>query len=868
MSKSNLPSSVESFLRFFCREDLIDTVLGDLEELYLRRTKQYNQQRAYRLLLLDALLFFRPFAFKKNIILYNTSPMLANNIKVSFRKICKHQFSTLTRLLSLIIGMVSVFFIALYLHHELTYDHFHLKRDHIFQLNTTIQSPTGDLSLALSATALADYVHSISPDVEATVRINKAYGSRVIKQGENQFIEQENMFFADPRFFDVFDFEVLEGDLNVALNEPFEVVLTEQAATKYFGKKEIIGKTLLIDKNPFKVSGVIRDMPSNSHFQFNFLMSMESFLESRPNAHENWTWLPMNTFLLLKENTDIKNLTALLQEVPAYQKVNSNTVEQYVLNLEAFNNIHFSNVPKGQLGVPGNINNLYILIGIGIIILLLACSNYINLTTATISLYENEISFRKTIGASGSNIFSQFMVESGIVVGLSSLFSLILVIVLLPKFESIINIPFTWQYFLQSSILLILVAIPMILALIGGVYPAQKFSSISINKIIDKPNLKKFGDTRSFLLTFQFCMTSALIIGSIIIYTQLDYLRNQDLGFDLSRQIIINGGPNAQLNEQKEAITDEFKQIPSVQGVTFSSHVPGEEPNGVTTVFKDDAGNERTGEINLTLVDPDFIPQYGLDIIAGRNFREGQADITSTLIVNEACAKAYGFNNPEEILGQDFTQWGGDGRVIGVVKDFNYLSLHQDIGSLSLKIWPTQFQKITLNIAYESFSETLALLETKWKAFFPNIPFNYYSLDENFNKQYEADERFMTIVNTFTAVAIIIGLLGLIAFTAFWCGRKRRELSIRKVLGATPRGLVWKLYLQFVTPVLIGFLLSAPLAFYLGQIWINQFAYRYEPNLLIFIFPLILILGLATFVIGSQIIRVVNTNPVKFLKEQ
>ena len=305
-----------------------------------------------------------------------------------------------------------------------------------------------------------------------------------------------------------------------------------------------------------------------------------------------------------------------------------------------------------------------------------------------------------------------------------------------------------------------------------------------------------------------------------------------------------------------------------MEDVTFSSHVPGEEPNGVTTLLRDPEGNERSGDINLTLVDPNFIPQYGLNMVAGRNFREGQGDLTSALIVNEACVKAYGFNRPEDILGQDFQQWGGDGKVIGVVSDFNYLSLHQDVGLLSLKVWPDQFQKITVSLGNTDLAETLTQLEASWQSLYPNVPFNYYFLDDNFNQQYAADEKFMAIVNLFTAIAVAIGLLGLVSFTSFWCDRRRRELSIRKVLGAHPRDLIWKLYRQFVMPVLVGFIASAPLALYFGNIWIGQFAYQNELTVFMVVIPLLFILGLATLVIGVQTARVVSVNPVVYLKEE
>ena len=364
------------------------------------------------------------------------------------------------------------------------------------------------MPLALTATGMADYIQSISPEVEATVRINKAYGSRVIQHGDHSFIEAENMLFADSSFFEVFDFEAIEGNVDMALDEPFEVILTEKAAWKYFGQLGVVGEMLEFDEQPMKVSAVLKDVPSNSHLQFDFLISMATFLESRPTAHENWNWVPMNTFLLLRKDADLTKLTEQLNHVPAYD--DSHAVEEYVIALEAFNQVHFSEVYRGQLGTPGNRNHIYILFGIGVVILLLACFNYINLTTATMSLYEKEVSFRKTIGATGKNIFSQFMVESVLIVGLSWLFSLLLSTTLLRKFEVFLGVQYGWKYFLQPTVIAILIAIPLTLALLGGLYPARKFAGIAINKVIRRAGPRRLADTRSFLLAFQFCMDQCL----------------------------------------------------------------------------------------------------------------------------------------------------------------------------------------------------------------------------------------------------------------------------------------------------------------------------------------------------------------------
>ncbi len=867
MSKSRLPISIQRFVMFFCREDLADTLLGDFEELYERRLDAQGQQRAKLLLFLDVLLFIRPFAIKRIFKNSNTPIMLSNHVKVSFRKIQKHRASALTKMLSISVGIVSVFFISLYIHHETSYDHFHNKRNRIYTLNTTVESPTGDLTFGLTATGVAPYLKSISPEIASAVRLNQAYGSHVFQHEEKRFIESENILFAEANFFEVFDFEVIDGNPREALDEPLKVVLTERAAQKYFGDDQAYGQALKIDQHSFTVSAVVKDIPKNSHLQFDFLLSLETFLASRPNAHDNWSWMPMNAFLLVNEGANIENLKAQVKAIPAYQEDGAS--EGYSVGLESFVGLHFSEIQKGKLEASGNMQNIYILAGVGIMILLLACFNYINLTTAVMSIQEKEVSIKKTIGASRRNIFQQFMVESLVTTGISTLFSALIILILFKHYEAFLNTNYGLEYLLTPIPLGLLISMPLLLAFMGGIYPALRFATITAGQTIRKKVTQNYLlNTRSLLLIFQFGITSSLIMGSIIIYAQLQFIQEQDLGFDHKQKVVIDFGPNARIGNQFELLSAEFGDIPGVEGVTFSSHIPGEAPNGVTTVLTDAEGSERTGDISLTLVDPNFINKYGLKIIAGRDFRKGESDVTSSLIVNESCARAYGFINPEEIIGHRFQQWGGDGKVIGVVSDFNYLSLHEDVGLLSLKIWPDQFQKITVNLGSKDVAQVLIDLEEKWNSLFPNIPFNYFFLDRNFREQYRTDDIFMTIINLFTAVALFVGLLGLISFTSFWVDRKQREMSIRKVLGAQVSQLLWQFYKQFTLPVILGFLAATPIAYLLGQNWIAQFAYQFDMSILVFVVPLIFILILVSGIIGAQTFRVIGDNPVDHLKEE
>ncbi len=794
--------------------------------------------------------------------------MWTNLIKIAQRKLWTHKASTFTKLFSLSVGIVSLFYIIIYIHQELDFDAFHTKQEKIFRVNTTIGSPTGDLALGLSAIPVGPYIKLNSPQVREFVRINKEYGSHAIKNGDKLFSEGENIYYADPSFFGLFDFELLAGSKEAALDGPDKIILTEKTALKYFGKTDVLNEILLYDGEPFTISGVIQNIPPNSHLQFDFLLSMATFMKSRPDADQNWQWFPMHTYLLLGDNPNITNLQKQLMEVPQYLEP-SETNDQYSLSMEPLKGMHFSAPRLGELGPKGKLSNLYLLLAIGIMILLLAATNYINLTTAQLSVQAKEVSLKKTMGASKKDIFRQFFVETLLLTSLATVISMIIIPLSMTFFKDLMGGAVDISFLSNPIYLFILPLIPFLLALLGGIYPALKFANIPTLHVPNSEGKHRgIFNTRTTLVIFQFSITSALIIGSLIIYNQLNFIQSQDLGVNTSQKVVLDYGPNARIGNSFEVLKEELGSIPGVNSVSFSSHVPGQMPNGTATQILDLKGRNSNGEINLNLVDYDFIKNYGLKMVAGRDFRKGEADQTAALILNEAAVKAFGYENPEDILGASFEQWGGNGKVIGVVKDFNYLSLHEDIGLLSLKIWPEQYMKITLELTGSKVMETIAELESKWTNLYPDIPFNHYFVDDNFRAQYNQDRQFSSIINIFTIISICIGILGLIAYATFWCTRRKKEMSIRKVLGAGALRLVWKLYKEFSLPVLIGFAVAVPLAYCLGGQWLEGFAYRFDIRWSFFIFPLVMLLIFVWVAVGAQTIKLVLANPVDNLKEE
>ncbi|MEP5612738.1 MAG: ABC transporter permease [Cyclobacteriaceae bacterium] len=794
--------------------------------------------------------------------------MVANYIKISVRKLRKHKANSFTKLFSLSIGLVSLFYISTYLQQELSFDDFHQKRSDIYKLNTTGESPTGTLELGLSATPAGAYLSSASPEVKEYVRIYKEYGSRAIRYGEKLFSESENIYYADANFFNVFDFELLSGNRKTALDGPDKVIISERTARKYFGTLDVLNRTLDYDGAPFVVSGVVANVPSNSHLQFDFLVSLATFYSSRPTADQNWTWFPMNTYLLLEQNADLTSFNEKLKSAPAYLPENSSN-EKYSLSVEPLSGLHFSEPKLGELGPKGKLSDLYVLFAIGVMVLLLAVSNFINLTTAQVSLQGKEVSVKKTMGASRKNILSQFLTESLLLITTATILSVLVTLVSFSYFEAFMERTFDLSFLTNPAVLAVIASTPLILTLLGGIYPALKFANISaLHQSKSEVPSTSLLNTRTSLLVFQFAITSTLIISSLLIYRQLNFVQNRDIGLDTEQKVVIDYGPNGQIGNAFESIKTTLSSVPGVESVTFSSHVPGQQPNGTTTIMTDTEGQVRNGEINLNLVDHDFIKNYGLQMVAGRDFRTGPADNNTALILNEAAVKAFGYDNPEDIIGASFTQWGGNGKVVGVVSDFNYLSLHQDVGLLSLKMWPDQYQKITLEITQSRVKNTLEDLESKWYSLYPNVPFKYYFVDDNFKAQYSKDQQFSMIINIFTIVSVLIGILGLVAYATFWCNGRKKEISIRKVLGAEAGLLLWNLFKGFSLPVVIGFAFAIPTSYYFGNSWLEQFAYQINFNWTIFALPIVILFVFVAIAVGTQSIKLVLTNPVDNLKDQ
>ncbi len=796
---------------------------------------------------------------------------LGHYLKLAIRKALNARSSYIIKTGSITIGLVSLFYIGLYVYQEFSFDNFHSKKSNLYRLNTTIYTPTGNLALALTAFPVGPYVQSNLFDITAHTAVSMLHGSHSVQHRDKLFSESGGIYYADHQFFKLFDFKLLHGDISTIFQRHGEIVLSEDIAMKYFGRLNVIGEVLDFDGEPFTISGITENTPYNSQIQFDFLISMPTFTQPRENIGNNWTWFPMTTYILVNPQADLDEIGQYLKDLPQYSS-DSNSSEKFVLSLEPVQNIHFSESRLGELGTKSRISDLYILLTIAALILLLSLTNYISLSFAESTVNDKQVMLKRTLGAGSKQLFLQFYMEAFLVAAIAICLSAVLVIVSLPIMESILGHQIRLSLIYGPRAWLSCFLILLLLPLIVSIYPMQRLSRISDNqkmmalKNSDATILKM----RSGLVVIQFSITSILIIGSFIMYRQLKFLQNRDLGINTSQTLVIDYGSNADVADSYESLKSQLLAIEGVQQVAFSSHVPGQMPNGVTTKIETNQGVKRSGEINLNLVDHDYLENYQIKLIAGRGFEKDKNDTGDepSVIFNESTVKAYGFENPEEILGAKVEQWGGAGRVIGVVEDFNYLSLHNEVGLLSLKIWPSQFEKISIKLDFATTGEVVNRIGEKWSDLFPNLPFNYYFVDEVLKQQYDKDRRYTYIISLFTLNSIFLGIIGLIAFAIFWCHRKRKDVSIKKVLGANPFHLIWSFYKDFSKPIILSFILSTPVALYLGDKWLLQFVdgIQLEPSIVLI--PLIFILLVTGLSVGVQSVKTVFAHPVKYLNNE
>jgi putative ABC transport system permease protein len=793
--------------------------------------------------------------------------MLYNYIKIAFRNLWRHKGFSLINIIGLAVGMSAFLLILMYVSFELSYDNYHPKRDQVYRLNVNIKSANDLLKFSVSSAPMGPAIKADFPEVLESTRIFP--GDALVKVDNHSF--QENRFFiAEPSLFDVLSFPLIKGDPKTSLKDPYSVVITETTAKKYFGSADPMGKTFLVDgKTPVTVTGVAKDVPANSQFKFDVLYSISSLEKSYPGRLEQWGNFGNFTFLLLSKNA---NPARLETKFPAFLKKhiseeNRKGGQDYDLFLKLLKDAYMD--PRGGIE-QGRMSNVYIFSVVALFILLIAAINFINLTTARATERAKEVGVRKVIGAARNQLTMQFLGESVILCLVSFGVAILLVTLLLPMFNQLAGKIISQDIF-ANGFVFVLFGISLLIGLLAGAYPALALSAFKPVMVLKGRFSSSAKGTllRKGLVVFQFTISIILIVGTLIVYNQLNFMRNQPLGFDKSQMMALDFGGDDAVLKNYEAIKNEFAKVPNVLAVTMSHGLPGVGSANAHSTLENHTGEMQPLNINMYDVDYNFIPTYNMKVIAGRTFSKAfGTDTTKAIVINEATVKTLGYTSPNQAVGKKFAQWGREGTIIGVVKDFHYRSLQENVEPLNMRFNPSNARIITLKIAARDIPATVAAVESKWKSLIPQRPFSYNFVDENFNKQYAGEDRFGKLFLYFAVLAIFISCLGLLGLASYSTLQRTREIGIRKVLGASIPGIVNMLSKEFLQLVIIAAIIAFPLAWLGMNKWMQDFAYKAGIGWWVFAIAGVLAFVIAIVTVSFQAIRAALANPVKSLRSE
>jgi putative ABC transport system permease protein len=791
--------------------------------------------------------------------------MLKNYFKIAFRNLWRHRTFSFINIMGLTVGLTAFFLIFLYVKFEVSYDSFNSKADRIYRVVADLKTPSEIMHTSGPAWAVAPNVKGEFAEVEDFVRVTGA--NLLVRKGDIKF-QEENGVFADSAFFKIFDYKLLKGDKRTALTEPFSIVFTETAAKKYFGNTNPVGQSLLLtgDANPAKVTGIIEDMPENSQIKADMIVSM-STRSQKSNLDSQWGSYGNRTYLLLKPQT---NALALQAKFPAFlEKRNGSEMKRMqmfpTLLLMKLRDVYLHSTRDGSK--TGNSNNVYIFSIIAIFILVIACINFVNLTTARSAERAKEVGIRKVVGAGRTQLARQFVGESVLICIIAFAVAVLSSFLLLPLFSQLSGKVISTGIFEHPLYLATLFLIAVCIGILAGIYPALVLSSFQPVKVLKGRFATGTKGTllRKGLVVAQFTISIALIIGTIVVYSQMKYMRKQDLGFNKDQKLIIDTHGDSGKETLKQAISN----LPDVVSTSLAGSVPGGGNPGAYSQIENKKGDMQIANLDLYFSDFDYLPQYKIKMVAGRAFsKEFGTDSTKAMIINETAVKVFGYSSPQEIIGKKFDQWGHKGTIIGVTEDFHFRSLQQVIKPLSMRIEPENCDLISVNIAASNIPATIASIESKWKAIIPTRPFSYFFLDEFFDKQYRSEIRFGKLFLNFALLAIFISCLGLLGLASYSTMQRTKEIGIRKVMGASVGGIVNLLSKDFLVLILISFLIAAPLAGLGMHSWLKDFAYRIDISWWVFVLAGLLSVIIALATISFQAIKAALGNPVKSLRTE
>ncbi len=822
-----------------------------------------------------------------------TMPLLSNYIKVGLRKIKRQKIYSFINITGLAVGLACSAVIILYVSNELTFDTYHPDADRVYRIATHRITQVGENWSATTPGPLGLELKASYPQVEHAVRVVPPFENAdhvLVVRLEKRFFENR-VFFVDPEIFRVFKMPFTKGDPFSALATPYSVVITENMAAKYFPDEDPINKVLQIEVDydigsdkvkieDYLVTGIIKDAPSNTHLKYDMFLSMATVLSNLPNFNTDWlNFHTRFTYVKLNAQTDVPAFEKQIQRAAAivdreYTRQFNRKQDLFEYVLEPVTRIHMYSKLPGQLEPPGNWYYLYIYSIVAFLILLIGCMNFINLSAALSTTRTQEVGLRRVVGAQTRQLVNQFLGESFLITFLAFGTAFGLIWLLLIPFNQMAGTELSLSGLQQPIVLLSLLALLVFVALLSGSYPAFILTAFKPSAVIQGKSLTKSRGAliQKILVVGQFAISIFLVICTMTVFQQLDFMRGRALGFDLQQKLLLRVKSNLNhLMRDYEQIKDDFLQHPAIIGATVSSSVPGD--GGQSGYYLTETKEDFRSAPRLIVItqDFDFIPQYRIKMIAGRAFdRNLGTDEEESYIINLAGVRHLGFATPEEALGKSFqaSYHRKFKRIVGITENFHYRGMRELVEPMLLDIEDSLFSTITLSIRIENMKDVMQHVEQRWQAHFPGVPFEYSFLDENFDREYRYEAQMSRLLGIITTLGFVIACLGLFGLASFVVRYRTKEIGIRKVLGASTQNIVGMLSKKFVWLILGSIAIASPLAYFAMNTWLQDFAYRIRLTGMIFVLAAGGALMIALATIGMQGMRAAAANPVDSLRDE
>jgi putative ABC transport system permease protein len=867
------PQLAQKVLASFLREDLAEEVLGDLDEAFAARVRETSLRRAKLYYYYQVINYCRPFAIRKaRSIYFSDISMFRNYFKTGFRNILRNKFFSLINISGMGVSLACFLLISLFIIDEMKFDRHVAEVDTKYRVyNEHFEDNGNTKNLAMVPPKFGPTLDAEYPEVEGYTRLLYISTPVLFNVGDQKITEREGGY-ADSSVFHMFDLHLTEGNAQKALTQINEVAISQSLKNKYFPGKNAVGETISISDSPYKIVAVFQDFSKHSHLQLNYFLSIQDLYRDLPKRMESWGWSQFHTYIKLKKGTNENDFEIKLKDF-AERNAPKESPGYYIPHIMRMRDIHL--YATGQLwdiSVRGNIQTIYILVACAIFILVISILNFVNLSTARAMTRFKEVGIRKVVGAIRGQLINQFISESVLVSAFALVISIGLIILALPFLnaftEKNISLSFLYQPLFVGGI----VAFTIFMGIAAGAYPAFFISRQKPVSILGKGSLPS-GKTalRHGLVIVQFFLSFFLIIASTVVSDQHTFMRNTDIGFEKENIIVLP--LKGDMTKNSEAVKQAFSNHSNVMSASLGYGLPGEAFAGDAIV---DQQTKKEHHISLLTIDHDYVKTLGLELIAGRDFsKDRPADSLDAFIISESTAKMLGYKDAKDALNHplEWPRWDAPdsmkvGTVIGVIKDIQLNSMRDQITPVVLQIFPYAYTSLSLKVGNQDMASTIAHLETTWKRFNSAWPFEYRFLDENFDRMYKAEEKLAILFNFFTSLTIFVASLGLFGLVVYSTSQRHKEISIRKVLGATGGQIVVQLTKSFVLLILIAFSIAIPFSYFAAKEWLQEFVFHISLSPWLFIKAGALIMAIAFITVMLQSLYAANSNPVNALKEQ